>query len=116
MSAESPRRSRSLTRSGGGSATVAPQQVTDPTILDSVAGFINEVVPTVYNVPTELDDKIQWAHFEQIDQDDAAPGLPYDGDNVVPPPLILVLGYTTGIQACIFFSIFLLTRRWHFDT
>jgi hypothetical protein len=98
MSAESPRRSRSLTRSGGGSATVAPQQVTDPTILDSVAGFINEVVPTVYNVPTELDDKIQWAHFEQIDQDDAAPGLPYDGDNVVPPPLILVLGYTTGIQ------------------
>ncbi|XP_008191608.1 breast carcinoma-amplified sequence 3 homolog isoform X1 [Tribolium castaneum] len=97
MSAESPRRSRSQTR-GGSSVTVAPQQVTDPTILDSVAGFINEVVPTAYNVPNEVDDKIQWAHFEQLDQDEATWGSIYDADNAVPPPLILVLGYTTGIQ------------------
>ena len=98
MSAESPRRSRSQTRGGGGSAaTVTPQQVTDPTILDSVAGFINDVVPTAYNLPTELDDKIQWAHFEQLDQDESW-GAAFDGDNVIPPPLILVLGYTTGIQ------------------
>lgn len=99
MSAESPRRSRSQTRGGGGTTTVTPQQVTDPTILDSVAGFINEVVPTAYNVPNEIDDKIQWAHFEQLEQDEATWGPAYDGDNVIPPPLILVLGYTTGIQA-----------------
>ncbi|XP_044255626.1 breast carcinoma-amplified sequence 3 homolog isoform X2 [Tribolium madens] len=101
MSAESPhRRSKSQTRGGGGSVTVTPQQVTDPTILDSVAGFINEVVPTAYNVvPNEVDDKIQWAHFEQLDQDEAATWGPiYDNDNVVSNPLILVLGYTTGIQ------------------
>jgi hypothetical protein len=41
MSAESPRR-----RSQEG-ARVRPQPVSDKTILESVAGFINEVVPQV---------------------------------------------------------------------
>lgn len=96
MSAESPRQVRAQIKTGGG--TVSPQQVTDPTILDSVAGFINEVVPTAYNAPTELDDKIQWAHFEQFETDESTFAPNFEGDNVIPPPLILVLGYNTGIQ------------------
>jgi hypothetical protein len=42
MSAESPRKS---TRQGG--HVVAPQSVSDRSIIDNVAGFINEVVPQV---------------------------------------------------------------------
>jgi hypothetical protein len=42
MSAESPRKS---SRQGG--HVVAPQSVSDRSIIDSVAGFINEVVPQV---------------------------------------------------------------------
>lgn len=98
MSAESPRRSSSQTRTGRQSTVVVPQQVTDPTILDSVAGFINDVVPASYNVPIEDDDAIQWAHFEQLDCDEPHFGSSLDGENSIPPPLILVLGYTTGIQ------------------
>jgi hypothetical protein len=44
MSAESPRRS---SRQGG--HVVAPQAVSDRSIIESVAGFINEVVPQVIN-------------------------------------------------------------------
>lgn len=55
MSADSPRRSGSrVTRQGGGSVcgngggqVVVPQPVTDPSIIDSVTGFINDVVPQV---------------------------------------------------------------------
>ena len=42
MSAESPRKS---SRQGG--HVVAPQPVSDRSIIESVAGFINEVVPQV---------------------------------------------------------------------
>lgn len=42
MSAESPRRS---SRQGG--HIVVPQPVNDRSIIESVAGFINEVVPQV---------------------------------------------------------------------
>jgi hypothetical protein len=42
MSAESPRKS---SRQGG--HIVAPQPVSDRSIIESVAGFINEVVPQV---------------------------------------------------------------------
>lgn len=52
MSAESPRRT-----SRQGAHVVAPQPVSDRSIIESVAGFINEVVPQVrtfflsYNIP-----------------------------------------------------------------
>lgn len=55
MSADSPRRSGGrVNRQGGGAVSgnggglvVAPQPVTDPSIIDSVTGFINDVVPQV---------------------------------------------------------------------
>lgn len=44
MSAESPRRAA---RKGSVGQIVLPQVVSDPSIIDSVAGFIHEVVPQV---------------------------------------------------------------------
>lgn len=93
MSADSPIRSKSKSRTH----TVFPQQVTDPTILDSVAGFINEVVPASYNIPCDSKDQVQWAHFEEIDYDGLRSLFSYDCEKAV-PPLILVVGYTTGVQ------------------
>ncbi|CAG9819698.1 unnamed protein product [Phaedon cochleariae] len=94
---ESPNRSiRSQTTVGP--TTVAPQLVTDPTILDSVAGFINDVVPTTHNGPQDTKDQIQWAHFEQLDCDEPPILCNNDYEKLAPPAVILVLGYTTGIQ------------------
>ncbi|KAF5287899.1 hypothetical protein FQA39_LY04073 [Lamprigera yunnana] len=94
MSAGSPRRSHSQTSTSLRTATVSPQQVTDPTILDSVAGFINEVA--TYNVPCDTKDQIQWARFQQLDRETISESV--DGDKVIPTALILILGYSTGIQ------------------
>lgn len=102
MSADSPSRSKSKARTSPSSLAVLPQQVTDPTILDSVAGFINEVVPTSYNVPCDSKDQIQWAHFEQLESDESTFTASYDCEKIIHPPLILVLGYTTGIQVFIY--------------
>ncbi|XP_018572462.1 breast carcinoma-amplified sequence 3 homolog isoform X2 [Anoplophora glabripennis] len=96
MSSESASRSPSQTRSSG-SNTVTPQQVTDPTILDSVAGFINEVVPATYSGPCDSKDQIQWARFEQIELDQQIYS-DYEYDKIAPSVIILILGYTTGIQ------------------
>lgn len=96
MSAESPLRS-SETRSVG-PCVITPQQVNDPSILDNVAGFINDVVPSAYNLPQESKDQIQWAHFEQIESEEATTSSDFDGDKELPPPLVLVLGYSNGIQ------------------
>lgn len=98
MSADSPSRSRSQNKVNAGPVTVTPQHVTDPTILDSVAGFINDVVPTTYNIPCDTKDQIQWAHFEQLDYDEAFFSSKYECDKIIPTPLILVLGYTNGVQ------------------
>lgn len=98
MSADSPSLSKSKSRTSPSLVAVLPQQVTDPTILDSVAGFISEVVPTSYNVPSDLKDQIQWAHFEQLESDESSFSAFYDCEKSIHPPLILVLGYTTGIQ------------------
>ncbi|KAG5893569.1 hypothetical protein JTB14_028336 [Gonioctena quinquepunctata] len=94
---ESPSRSRSQLTVGP--TTVIPQQVTDPTILDSVAGFINEVVPTTHNGPYDTKDQILWANFEQIDCDSTSSSpVNCEYEKIAPPAIILVLGYTTGIQ------------------
>ncbi|KAF5271182.1 hypothetical protein FQR65_LT05326 [Abscondita terminalis] len=95
MSAGSPRRSHSQTRTPHGTATVSPQQVTDPSILDSVAGFINEVA--TYNIPFDTKDQIQWAKFQQLDRERISENV-LDGEKVIPSALILILGYSTGIQ------------------
>ena len=58
---------------------VLPQQVTDRSIIDSVADFISDVVPAASIISSTFDsssttsasqkDVIQWAHFEQIDNE-----------------------------------------------
>lgn len=100
MSAETPRRSRSQ----GGPATAtspviaSPQQVNDRSIIDSVAGFINEVVPTAYSTPSDTKDQIQWLHFEYLDKNQSEFIETISCDNGIPAPLIIVLGYGLGIQ------------------
>ncbi|KAK5643923.1 hypothetical protein RI129_007768 [Pyrocoelia pectoralis] len=97
MSAGSPRRSRSKIRTPHGTTTtttISPQQVTDPTILDSVAGFINEVA--TYNLPCDTKDQIQWAKFQQLDREIISENV--EGDKIIPSALILILGYSTGVQ------------------
>lgn len=94
MSAGSPRNTRSPTRTCLGGNIVSPQQVTDPTILDSVAGFINEVA--TYNIPADAKDLVQWARFEQIEFDVHFES--YNREKTTLPALLLVLGYTSGIQ------------------
>ncbi|CAB3369083.1 Hypothetical predicted protein [Cloeon dipterum] len=76
---------------------VRPQPVSDKTILESVAGFINEVVPQGYMTGQQVDSKdaILWARFETMDAND--PQLLGDA-GVGGPPLLLVLGYAVGVQ------------------
>lgn len=102
MSADSPRRSggrvaRQATGSGGGQI-VSPQTVTDPSIIDSVTGFINDVVPQAYTstLPGDCKDTITWARFESADIND--PAFFTDGTSDSTLPLILILGYNTGVQ------------------
>ncbi|XP_076273958.1 breast carcinoma-amplified sequence 3 homolog isoform X3 [Rhynchophorus ferrugineus] len=95
MSADSPNHTRSEPTSAMQN-TVTPQPVTDPTILDSVAGFINEVVPTTGNDTFDIRDQIQWARFENLDWDES--NFSINSETQIPSSLILVLGYTTGIQ------------------
>lgn len=98
MSAETSHRSHSLTRSTAGPSAILPQQVTDPSILDSVAGFINEVVPSSYNIaPADSKDHIQWAQFQQLDFDDVS-FIDLEPDKQSSPPLLLLLGYGSGVQ------------------
>lgn len=95
MSAETPRRTRSQPVASSGPAIITPQQVNDRSIIDSVAGFINEVVPAAYSTPTETKDQLQWVHFEHLDKNQFI----LDGDETkIAVPLIVVLGYGSGVQ------------------
>lgn len=106
MSADSPRRSGGrMNRQGGGAVSgnggglvVAPQPVTDPSIIDSVTGFINDVVPQAYTstLPGDCKETITWARFESADINDPAFFPDCTSDTVL--PLILILGYNTGVQ------------------
>lgn len=94
MSADSPRR-------GGhkGALVITPQPISDRTIIDSVAGIINDIVPQAYTGVPNSDNKesITWARFEYADINDPSFYSDYiEGSNT--PPLLLVLGYTTGVQ------------------
>lgn len=92
MSAESPKRTPRLP------TIVPPEPVSDRSIIESVTGFINEV--TLTNVPpVDQKDQIQWVRFETTaDISNPSFGEDYDLESGVPPPLILILGYKTGIQ------------------
>lgn len=100
MSAETPRRTRSQTSTSSGPVTVTPQQVNDRSIIDSVAGFINEVVPTAYSAPTDTKDQLQWMHFEYLDRNQSTYSDSADCESGIPAPLIIVLGYGSGVQVC----------------
>ncbi|XP_046394337.1 BCAS3 microtubule associated cell migration factor-like isoform X2 [Ischnura elegans] len=105
MSAESPRKT---TRHGG--CIVSPQPVSGRSIIESVAGFINDVVPQGYvgGHPSDQKDSIIWARFEYSDINDPClypewdrgSGMGAGGDASVveeaAPPLLLTLGLGGG--------------------
>ena len=99
MSAETHRSaSNSSLRSEPPKGTlVRSQPVTESSLLDSVAGFINEV--QALNKPHH-DSKLQitWASFQRADMNDPAlfPEIAEVNGNF--PPLLLALGYTQGVQ------------------
>uniref|UniRef100_A0A1A9X247 BCAS3 domain-containing protein n=1 Tax=Glossina brevipalpis TaxID=37001 RepID=A0A1A9X247_9MUSC len=99
MSADSPRRT-SYDNSRAGTcvpAMVSPQVVTDRSILESAIGFINEV--TMAPPHTDPKDTITWARFETAaDISDLRYGEDWELDGNVAPPLLLILGYGSGIQ------------------
>lgn len=77
---------------------VPPQAVSDHSIIESVAGFINDVALT--NVPqTDPKDHILWVKFENLaDISDFSLGEDWDVDGNLPPPLLLCIGYGNGVQ------------------
>ncbi|XP_071445590.1 breast carcinoma-amplified sequence 3 homolog isoform X2 [Hetaerina americana] len=105
MSAESPRKT---TRHGG--CIVSPQPVSDRSIIESVAGFINDVVPQGYvgGHPSDQKDSIIWARFEYSDINDPCLYPEWDRGSAVAgdasvsvveeaaPPLLLTLGLGGG--------------------
>ncbi|XP_047369803.1 serine-rich adhesin for platelets-like isoform X3 [Vespa velutina] len=99
MSADSPRRSVHK-----GAQVVSPQPIVDRSIIDSVAGIINDIVPQIlsfqaYTTTPSTDNKesISWARFEYADINDPAL-YPDFNEGSSTPPLLLVLGYSTGVQ------------------
>lgn len=95
MSADSP---KSSSTSACLPRVVPPEPSNDRTLIDSVTGFINDV--TLTNAPvTDPDNTILWARFEHLaDVSDPTFGNDWDFEGGVAPPLILILGYGTGIQ------------------
>ncbi|CAH2091693.1 unnamed protein product [Euphydryas editha] len=89
MSAESPRHARS-----GGPLIVPSQPPSDRSIIDAVSGFINDVTLSSSST-VDPRDVIQWARFETADINEPTPEG--DSDNDV-PPLLLILGYGSGVQ------------------
>lgn len=77
-------------------ATVQPQPVSDRSIIDSVAGFINEVASTNAS-QGDSKNQIVWMQFEDAaDISDVCLG---DGRaDAVAAPLLLILGYVSGVQ------------------
>uniref|UniRef100_A0A1B6E2D0 BCAS3 WD40 domain-containing protein n=1 Tax=Clastoptera arizonana TaxID=38151 RepID=A0A1B6E2D0_9HEMI len=96
MSAESSKR---VIRKGSVGQVVLPQVVSDRSIIDSVTGFIHEVVPQAYVSGSSTDNKevITWAKFEQADISDQSL-FSESGEDDQPPSLLLVLGYGSGVQ------------------
>lgn len=79
--------------------TVPPQPVSDRTLLDSVTGFINDVTQNSAAANFDSKEAIQWARFESAaDPCDPTIGDDWDVEGGVAPPLLLVLGYGSGVQ------------------
>jgi len=92
-----PMDSPSVVRTRSGSTTVRPQPVTEQSLMESVAGFINEV--QAFNQPgTDPKSQVTWARFEQADINDPSLYTENHETNGSSLPLLLVLGYTQGVQ------------------
>ena len=101
MSAESHHQKRALSTSESARLVpniVPPQAVSDRSIIDSVAGFINDVALT--NTPQiNTKDQILWVKFENLaDISDTSLGEDWDTEGNLPPPLLLCIGFANGIQ------------------
>ncbi|XP_071744399.1 LOW QUALITY PROTEIN: BCAS3 microtubule associated cell migration factor [Lepeophtheirus salmonis] len=69
---------------------VRPSPVTESSLLETVGSFINEV-QTIADSTSDPKIQVTWARFEMSDIND--PSL--HGNE---PPLLLILGYTSGVQ------------------
>lgn len=77
---------------------VPPQPVSDRSVIDSFAGFINDVA---LNTTPQADpkDHILWVKFESLaDISDFSLGEDWDVEGNLPPPLLLCIGYGSGVQ------------------
>uniref|UniRef100_A0A1Q3FAA9 Putative breast carcinoma amplified sequence 3 n=1 Tax=Culex tarsalis TaxID=7177 RepID=A0A1Q3FAA9_CULTA len=105
MSADSQRRAAAAGSSAAARcmpAIVPPQAVSDRSIIDSVAGFINDVTLQTQTPQGDGKDHILWARFESTaDISDPCLGEDWELEGGIAPPLLLILGYATGIQVWI---------------
>lgn len=83
--------------SGGGPPSglkLRPEPIAEKSFMESMAGFIHEVVPQSYGGWADVRDPVLWARVEHLDlniyqtADSCENGL----------PLLLVLGYAAGVQ------------------
>uniref|UniRef100_H3B9D5 BCAS3 microtubule associated cell migration factor n=1 Tax=Latimeria chalumnae TaxID=7897 RepID=H3B9D5_LATCH len=99
MAMDSPRRPSRCT----GGVVVRPQAVTEQSYMESVVTFLQDVVPQAYTgaAPTEEKEKIVWVRFEKSDLNDISrnPELYEMHSTGNDPPLLLLIGYTDGMQA-----------------
>uniref|UniRef100_A0A182MIC8 BCAS3 domain-containing protein n=1 Tax=Anopheles culicifacies TaxID=139723 RepID=A0A182MIC8_9DIPT len=109
MSADSQRsRSTASSVESGPSAVrcmptiVPPQAVSDRSIIDSVAGFINDVTLQAQTPLGDSKDHILWVRFENAaDISDPCLGDDWELEGGIAPPLLLILGYVSGVQVWI---------------
>jgi breast carcinoma-amplified sequence 3 len=100
MSADSQKRvgGGTIIGAAGRPSIVPPQAVSDRSIIESVAGFINDVT-LANNQQHDGKDHILWVKFESVaDLSDPCSGDDWDLEGGVAPPLLLILGYANGIQ------------------
>ncbi|XP_050444455.1 breast carcinoma-amplified sequence 3 homolog [Adelges cooleyi] len=81
--------------------TVLPGPIVDRSIINSVTGFIQDVVPHGYSTVVNVDnrEKILWTQFETLDPNEFA--FNYENDETLMSgvsPILLVLGYGFGVQ------------------
>ncbi|KAL4104631.1 hypothetical protein QTP88_019924 [Uroleucon formosanum] len=80
---------------------VLPGPIVDRSLIDSVAGFINDVVPHGYSNILNVDnrEKILWTQFETIEANEFPSNFENDESLMSGvSPILLILGYGFGVQ------------------
>ncbi|XP_035218906.1 breast carcinoma-amplified sequence 3-like isoform X2 [Stegodyphus dumicola] len=90
MAAETTRRGPKST-----GLVIRPQAVSDKSYVESVVGFIHDVVPQAKQGEKET---ILWVKFEYCDINDYSLIREEREHNANHPPLLIVLGYSNGVQ------------------